>query len=281
MIIIEEKMEKSDLMENYLNYNLCGKFISSGNWAHMKRNFIPFQVAFMLEGEMYITEEDREYIIRPGDILFFRSGLTHYGHKKSTSPVSFYWVMYETNIESYRGFPSFAHIEDTLLINQLFKQLLHFSSYSIVETNAALVLLLNELKRTLGRKYSQHRSVVDNICRWVDINLQKDINVSKVAEKFNFNKDYISKIVKREKGMGIKEYILSQRINRAKQLLLNTHLSVKQITKECGFFDYTQFLKMFKRYEGVTPKEYRNILYSTPMNTDLEDDNSQLHFTRC
>jgi len=74
---------------------------------------------------------------------------------------------------------------------------------------------------------------------------------------------------------------LSQRINRAKQLLLNTHLSVKQITKECGFFDYTQFLKMFKRYEGVTPKEYRNILYSTPMNTDLEDDNSQLHFTRC
>lgn len=272
MVIIEERMDKSDLMENYLNYNLCGKFISAGNWNHMKRKFNLYQVAFMLEGEMYITEEDRQYIIRPGDILFFRSGLTHYGHKKSTSPVSFYWVMYETNIESYLNFSTFAHIEDTLLINQLFKQLLHFSSYSIDETNAALILLLNELKRTLNRTYSKHRSVVDSICRWIDINLQKDINVSDVAQNFNFNKDYISKIVKREKGMGIKEYILSQRINRAKQLLLNTHLSVKQITKECGFFDYTQFLKMFKRYEGITPTEYRNILYSTPMNADLDNN---------
>ncbi|MBC2478319.1 AraC family transcriptional regulator, partial [Clostridium beijerinckii] len=31
MVIIEERMDKSDLMENYLNYNLCGKFISAGN----------------------------------------------------------------------------------------------------------------------------------------------------------------------------------------------------------------------------------------------------------
>ncbi|WP_099517974.1 AraC family transcriptional regulator [Paenibacillus sp. BIHB 4019] len=253
-------------MNEKLSHYLCGKFISEGNWSHMKRNALHYEIIMMLEGQMYIAEEEREYVVRPGDMLLLRPGMTHFGYRNSESPVSFYWVHYGTKAEQYRSYPTHVPIDGPSTINQLFKQLLHVSSFSAEEANAALLLLLNELTRTIDQQNHAPHAIVNNICRWIEAHLHLDINVRKIAEVFNFNKDYISKVVKREKGMGIKAYILTQRISRAKLKLLNTNLSVKEIAGECGFSDYKLFLRTFKHYEGMTPSDYRNILYSTPLN---------------
>ena len=143
-------------MNEKLSHYLCGKFISEGNWSHMRRNTLHDEVIMMLEGEMYIAEEDREYVVRPGNMLLLRHGLTHYGYRKSESPVSFYWVHYGTMVEQYRSYPTHVPIEGPSKINQLFKQLLHVSSFSAEEANAALLLLLNELTRTIDRKIMPH-----------------------------------------------------------------------------------------------------------------------------
>jgi AraC-like DNA-binding protein len=253
-------------MGEQLQHYLCGKFITEGNWRHMKRSMLQYEIIVMLEGEMFLAEDDERYVVHAGDFVCLRPGRTHYGYQSSDAPVSFYWVHYDTSIDSYCDFPVHTHLEDFSGISQLFKQLLHVSSFSTEEADAALVLLLHALKRTIDRGYRPKYAIVDHICRWIDAYLHQDINVSKIAEVFNFNKDYISKVVKREKGMGIKAYILTQRMNRAKQLLLNTQHSVKEIAGQCGYSDYKLFLRTFRKYEGMTPTAYRNILYSTPIN---------------
>ncbi|WP_156395412.1 AraC family transcriptional regulator [Paenibacillus sp. Root52] len=253
-------------MPKLLEHYLCGKFISEGNWTHMKRS-MPFQeIILMLEGEMYIAEEDQKYIVRPNDMLFLQSGRQHYGYQTSDAPVSFYWVHYDTQQLEFLSYPTYSTIQVPSTANQLFKQLLHVSSFSSEESDAALLLLLKELERNTKSDYRAHNAIVDHICKWIDLHIHTDVTVAKVAETFNFNKDYISKMVKREKGVGLKTYILTQRINRAKQMLLNTNASVKEIAGACGFSDYKLFLRMFKQYEGLTPSEYRNHLYHTQLN---------------
>lgn len=253
-------------MNKQLEHYLCGKFISEGNWSHMKRSGMPFEIIVMLEGEMHIAEDDDRYLVKANDMLLLRAGRTHFGYEKSKERVSFYWVHFHTEMEPFLSLPSHAAIEMPSGVNQLFKQLLHVSGFSNEEADAALLLLLSELKRQTGEPFRPRSATVDQICRWIDIHLNQDINVQKIAEEFNFNKEYISKMVKREKGVGIKSYILNSRMDRARQLLLNTHKSIKEIAVECGFSDYKLFLRRFKQYEGVTPSQYRHRLYSTPLN---------------
>ncbi|MCF7756461.1 AraC family transcriptional regulator [Paenibacillus xylanexedens] len=253
-------------MQKPLEHYLCGKFISEGNWSHMRRSMPVHEIILMLEGEMYIAEEEEQYVVRANDLLFLRAGRTHYGYQISDAPVSFYWVHYDALQAEISRFRTHATIQVPSMANQLFKQLLHVSSFSPEESNAALLLLFRELERNIEADYRPHNAIVDHICKWVDIHLHTNITVSQIAENFNFNKDYISKMVKREKGTGLKTYILTERIRRAKQLLLNTNASVKEIAGQCGFSDYKLFLRMFKQYEGNTPTEYRNHLYSTQLN---------------
>ncbi|MGV2882998.1 MULTISPECIES: AraC family transcriptional regulator [Paenibacillus] len=253
-------------MQKTLEHYLCGKFITEGNWSHMKRSMPVHEVILMLEGEMYIAEEDEQFVVCANDLLFLKAGRTHYGYQVSDAPVSFYWVHYDSIEKEFDQYPTHATIQVPSTANQLFKQLLHSSSFSPEEADAALLLLLKELERNTQAGYRPHNAIVDHICKWVDIHLHTDITVGKIAETFNFNKDYISKMVKREKGIGLKTYILTERIHRAKQMLLNTNASVKEIAGQCGFSDYKLFLRMFKQYEGNTPTEYRNNLYSTQLN---------------
>ncbi|MGO4532726.1 AraC family transcriptional regulator [Paenibacillus sp. 2TAF8] len=253
-------------MSKPVEHYLCGKFISEGNWSHMRRSMPVHEIILMLEGEMYITEDDKRYVVHADDILFLKAGRTHYGYRISDAPVSFYWIHYGTAPGSFGDFPTHSTIQVPSMANQLFKQLLHVSSFSPEEADAAALLLLKEIERNLRTDYRPHNAVVDHICKWVDIHLHLNITVSEIAEHFNFNKDYISKMVKREKGIGLKTYILTERMRRAKRLLLNTNASVKEIAAQCGFADYKLFLRTFKQHEDSTPTEYRNHLYSTQLN---------------
>ena len=232
----------------------------------MRRNMPVHEIILMLEGEMHIAEDDKRYVVRADDLLFLKAGRTHYGYQISDAPVSFYWMHYETAPGLFVDFPSHSTIQVPSMANQLFKQLLHVSSFSSEEADAAALLLLKEIERNLRTDYRPHNAVVDHICKWVDIHLHLNITVSEIAENFNFNKDYISKMVKREKGIGLKTYILTERMHRAKRLLLNTNASVKEIAAQCGFSDYKLFLRTFKQHETSTPTEYRNHLYSTQLN---------------
>lgn len=246
-------------------YELCGKFLSEGNWQHMNRIMDANELILMTDGEMYICEDDIKYIISPGDLLFLRKGHRHFGYKKSDSYVSFYWVHFQEENEM-TDFPTHVHFSNSSHINELFKQLLHFSSYSNEDAQCAFILLIHEVIRTLKENGKLHTSLAENICSWIDIHLHMDITVGQIANVFGFNRDYISRIIKREKGMSIQKYIIMQRINKAKVALINTNQSVKEIYAKCGFRDYKQFLKLFKHYEGITPTQYRNVRYGTNFN---------------
>ena len=71
------------------------------------------------------------------------------------------------------------------------------------------------------------------------------------------NPNYISQYFKNETGMNYSAYLLMLRINKAKNLLMNSDRSVAEVAQMTGFKDYRLFSRTFKQETGLTPSQYR------------------------
>lgn len=88
----------------------------------------------------------------------------------------------------------------------------------------------------------------------------RNATVSEYAEMLSVSKTYLSECVKRVSGKSAKQLILNYKIIRAKSLLSQTDMSIKEIAYKLDFSDSTNFSKFFKRHVFVSPKEFRNRL---------------------
>ena len=87
-----------------------------------------------------------------------------------------------------------------------------------------------------------------------------NLNLYMIAESIGMSEGYVSKIFKEQQGVGILEYINRLRIERAKELLEDKNLKVNDIAQMVGYIPARNFLRVFKKYVGVTPTQYRDSL---------------------
>ncbi len=91
----------------------------------------------------------------------------------------------------------------------------------------------------------------------IESDLENDISLNALAEYNNMSSGYFSGLFKKETGVNLTDFINKKRIERAQKLVSLTKLSFKDISKHCGINDVNYFSKLFKKYAGVTPSEYR------------------------
>ena len=83
-------------------------------------------------------------------------------------------------------------------------------------------------------------------------------NISEIAESLYLSKSYLQKIYKSYFNKSIIEEMIQFRVEKAKELLTNTDMTVTEISKECGYSSYNYFVRQFKISEGLSPSEYRS-----------------------
>lgn len=88
-------------------------------------------------------------------------------------------------------------------------------------------------------------------------NTDKLLTVKDVSEHISLNPEYFTRLFKKETGYNMKDYIIQCKLTIAKDLLVNSNLPVSMVALELGYGNFSHFTQMFKRLEGVTPKEYR------------------------
>lgn len=86
---------------------------------------------------------------------------------------------------------------------------------------------------------------------------RENITLNQMAELCHISTSHFSRIFTREVGEGFSNFLSRQKIEWAKQFLDNTNLSISQISEELGFCDPGYFIKIFKKYEKITPAVYR------------------------
>lgn len=92
---------------------------------------------------------------------------------------------------------------------------------------------------------------------YIDSHFQKDMSLDDVSRELNISPYYFSKLFKEETGENFVEYVTGRRMDRAKQLLKNPEKSIKEICIEVGYSDPNYFSRIFKKYQGVSPTEYK------------------------
>jgi AraC-type DNA-binding domain-containing proteins len=285
-----------------LEYLLSGHFISTGDWIHADRILDSFEVIIGLSGTLYICQDNIEYEVEAGDVLFLVPGHRHWGYKvtEKNDNLSHYWLHFRNdnlkiidekellsdvsllkNNPDYKGLnniayiPLFSHIHNISRINILCRQLLDFSNttyYTSRIIDHLTTTLIFEISHQTIDDFSKQKLditnnlIFTNIVAWIKINLNNNISLKDVANKFNFNKNYLARLFKQKMGVTINNYITTLRMTKAKELLTLSELSIKEIAYEVGFQDEKYFMRLFKRSELITAKQYRNTFYHTFIN---------------
>ena len=83
------------------------------------------------------------------------------------------------------------------------------------------------------------------------------VSMLDMARLCHLSPSYFSRLFTREMGMGFTSYVNLQRVELAKRELRTTSKSVSQIALELGYLNISHFIKLFKRFEGITPLVYR------------------------
>jgi len=158
--------------------------------------------------------------------------------------------LYSVSISKNLNINSVMPFEETLrMLDSLYQtdQVLSFFS-----------LILDDIKK-LCTPPIKSLSASETIKNYLDDNYYKDISLCELSELVFLNSKYISELFKKEFGVTISDYLASRRIGEAKHLLLNSSMSITEISEKSGYNDPKYFAKLFKRIIGVSPTQFRKM----------------------
>ncbi len=95
------------------------------------------------------------------------------------------------------------------------------------------------------------------VLEYINAYLDQDIKLADLAALLDMSQFHFSHLFKQAIGIAPYQYLLQQRIERAKQLLKQSDRSIMEIALECGFNSHSHLSKQFRQFTGVTPKAYR------------------------
>ncbi|MCI7794013.1 AraC family transcriptional regulator [bacterium] len=109
------------------------------------------------------------------------------------------------------------------------------------------------------RRYSlrDYSPVVQKVINHINLNLGSQLSLKSLASMCFISPSYLSNLFKQETGTTLIDYINTQRIGRAAQILSYTDKSVAAVAEQVGILDVNYFTKMFKKSTGTTPTQYR------------------------
>lgn len=127
---------------------------------------------------------------------------------------------------------------------------------SLQEMQSAVKALVNCFPKREAYSGSE-KSLVEQVRKYVEDNLDQNLNVNGVAAALFMNGDYLSRVFKNETGTPLKEYIIQRKMESARLLLTTTQLPVSVIASKLGYDNFSYFSQAYRRCMGVSPSEER------------------------
>lgn len=117
---------------------------------------------------------------------------------------------------------------------------------------------LKFLQNNLISKPSSYSLMVKEILHYIQAHCCEDLTVQQAADHFLISPGYFCSLLKKETGETFAHLVNQERMKLAKEMLRNPSAKVGEICLAVGYKDYIHFYKLFKKYEGCSPVEYRN-----------------------
>ena len=138
-------------------------------------------------------------------------------------------------------------------VNQL------LSARTMQELADVIFNIIEELQRLQAERNDTMKSRLQKIEKYIAAQyFDPNLNVQQVADHFGISLPYLSREFKSAKGIGVLDYINQYRVNKAKEMIdQNDGATISEIAQRVGYSSSQTLIRIFKRYEGVTPGKYR------------------------
>lgn len=236
-----------------------------------------WELIWVLDTPLSITGPQRQYLIKPGELILFPPNYPHEFHKMER-PCTFLCMQF-----SSRVFPPIANIrtEDIRLTEYLSgaddlwlrTAMLDAARSFFCQDNLSPLfyqglsaLILHRLLAQLPSHVmsaeelasaEQRNTRLLRLMQFVDENYMHKIRLSDFARQENRSVSYMSHFVKDTMNQTFQDYVTSVRFNRARQMIAEGTESLVSISIASGFSDYRYFSQAFLKTYGMTPAEYR------------------------
>ncbi len=120
-----------------------------------------------------------------------------------------------------------------------------------------LSALLHEAADQILRKREERDPLTGFVMDYLKVHYMEEITLDKMAEKLNITGGYLSTYFKEKTGMNFLEYVNDVRIRNARELLETSDMKIQEIAEKVGYQNLNSFNRMFKKFTGVTPSEFR------------------------
>lgn len=108
-----------------------------------------------------------------------------------------------------------------------------------------------------AKSVEETQTVVERVIAYIKLHQNKEITREELANHVFLNPDYLTRLFKKKMGLSISDYLLNERLQVAKELLMKTDMPVSGIAVHVGYANFSHFSRMFKKYAGVNPLEFR------------------------
>lgn len=243
----------------------AGQFVAGKGWTHQKR-ILDSHVLYLVEsGQFVIHVGDHRYELGPHEAVILPAGLEHAGEATEDKPApTYYWAHFNTcKGFSIQKLSLDAHIcvKDYQEMVVAFHQLISESRSDMPRQlicdylTSILLVYVSEIKEDPA----EDKRLYIRVKEYVRTHYHDKLSLADLSDKFHYSGDYLSRLFKKNAGISPNHYLHSLRLKEAKQLLLTTTDSVKEIGFRCGYTNQQFFITTFNKYEGMSPTQYRNL----------------------
>lgn len=176
----------------------------------------------------------------------------------ANTPIDMQYMYQNTECQGYIGGSTFDRIPTERAIYNTMKA---FKSYGDFDRN-------NPMTRLLDGDWNA-RTTVEFVQKYVEEHYMDEVILGDLALVAHVSPSYLSTRFKKETGASFTEYLIRYRVNKAKNLLKEKQNRCREVAENVGYKDYAQFSKIFKKYVGLSPKEYQRMA--------LEEENQYKH----
>ncbi|CAG7598583.1 HTH-type transcriptional activator RhaR [Paenibacillus solanacearum] len=271
----------SETAKTFLLYPLSVGQTNCGPSYALERNdakLYGYQLSLVLSGAGRLEANSRTWPLQPGQFIYLD---LHKGYKICTSPnqgLELLWIHFD-------GVPASHYFElveagdmavfevsaDRLhKIRQSLMELVSLLNYRppSMEVRSSLIMtqVLSEIvldKMEGAGPWGTERSV--SVCaeifaslRYIEERYNEPLRLDEVAEIAGMSTYHFARLFKKSTGFTVMEYVMKFRLTQAKKLLSTTRLPISDVAESTGFQDQSYFTKLFKRYEKITPRRYRD-----------------------
>jgi AraC family L-rhamnose operon regulatory protein RhaS len=242
---------------------------------------IVYEICYINRGSVEWWVDNKLYEVGPGSVFINRPGEWYGGNKAMYHPCEVYWVQIEflengtlptlTQQATERLHQDFANMAARFFpaspdlknhYDNLLAEYRHLQAYSSMAARAALHQILVCTLRDYARQQSRTPSPgIEDAIRWIERHLTEDYPIEDLAYRANMSTGYFYKKFQEEVGFTPGEYRMRRRIHLAKYLLRDQQMSITDIAFMLGFSTSQYFATVFKKLSGLSPGEYRQIVF--------------------